>query len=55
MSAIKKALHYQPPKRKGESNNWYRKVVDRLLSEDYDAGDADALVQVAVFGELVYG
>lgn len=55
MASIKKALHYQPPKRKAVSNNWFRKVVDRLLSEDYDAGDADTLVQVAVFGEVVYG
>lgn len=57
MSSMQKALQYQPPKRRGIgiSPNWYRKVVDRLLSEDYDAGDADTVVQVAVFGEVVYG
>ena len=54
-SAIVKALHYQPPKVNGQSNNWYRKVVDLILAEEYDAGDADVVVQIAVLGELVYG
>lgn len=55
MAAIRKALNYQPPKRKGISTNWFRKVVERLVEEDYDAGDADTIVQIAVFGEVVYG
>lgn len=55
LSAVLRALKYQPPKKKGISPNWYRKVVDRLISENYDAGDADSLVQIAVFNELVYG
>lgn len=54
-SALIKAFKYQPPKNKHMSPNWFRKVCDRMLSEDYDAGDADTLVQVAVFNELVYG
>jgi len=55
LSSIQKALKYQPPKHQGQSRNWFRKTVDSLITEDYDAGDADTLVQVAVFGELVYG
>ena len=55
MAAIRKALNYQPPKNKHHSPNWFRKTVRSLVEEDYDAGDADTLVQVAVFGELVYG
>jgi hypothetical protein len=61
LSAILKALQWQQPKptpnekRFGINPNWYRKIVDRVLSEDYDAGDADAVVQIAVFNELVYG
>jgi hypothetical protein len=54
-SAIVKALHYQPPQVKGQSNNWYRKTVDRILDEQYDANDVDAVVQIAVLGEVVYG
>lgn len=55
MSALLKALKYQPPKSEHQSPNWFRKTVRSLIDEDYDAGDADTLVQVAVFGELVYG
>jgi len=55
LSAIRNALQYQPPNQKGISNNWFRKIVDRTVSEDYDADDADILVQIAVFNELVYG
>ena len=55
LSAMLKALQHQPPSRKGVSDNWMRKVVDRLLSEQYDAEDADTLVQIAVFKEVVYG
>lgn len=54
-SGIVKALHYQPPQRKGQSNNWMRKVVDRILNEEYDANDADVVVQIATLGEEVYG
>jgi hypothetical protein len=55
LASILKALQYQPPQKKGISNNWYRKVVDRVLSEEYDAGDADTVVQIAIFNEVVYG
>jgi len=55
MTSIQKALQFKPKKVKGQNPHWFRKVVDRLLSEDYDAEDADTLVQVAVFRELVYG
>lgn len=56
MASIRHALNnYQPPKKRGISQNWFRKVVDRLIDEDYDAGDADTIVQIAVFGEVVYG
>jgi hypothetical protein len=55
LSSLLKALQYQPPKRRGESNNWFRKLVNRIVDEEYDAADADVLVQIAVFGEVVYG
>lgn len=55
LSAIMKALNYQPKQVKGQSNNWYRKVTTRLLGENYDADDADILVQVAIFNEVIYG
>lgn len=32
-----------------------RKVYARFMSEDYDAGDADNLIQVALFGDVRYG
>lgn len=34
--------------------NW-DETLSRLVNEQYDAEDADVLVQFAVFGELVYG
>ncbi len=55
LAALLKALKHQPKQVKGQSNNWFRKVVRRLVSEDYDAEDADILVQIAVFNEVVYG
>ena len=55
LAAVLKAFKYQPKQTKGTSGNWFRKICDRLISEDYDADDADNLVQVAVFGEVVYG
>jgi hypothetical protein len=33
----------------------YKAVAGRIISEDYDAGDADAWFQYAVMGEVVYG
>ena len=33
----------------------YTKALDRILSEQYDADDADIVVQTACFGEVVYG
>ena len=55
LSSLLKALNWQPPKNKHASPNWFRKVVDSMVTENYDAGDADCLVQVAVLGDLVYG
>lgn len=55
MSSLLKALNYQPAKSQHTTSNWFRKVVDRLIDEDYDAGDADTLIQIAVLGEVVYG
>ena len=55
LASLLKAMQYQPKQRNGASNNWFRKVVDRFLSENYDADDADKLVQVAIFNEVVYG
>ncbi len=55
LSAIMKAMHYQPKQQQGISDNWFKKVVSDIVTENYDAGDADCIVQVAVFGELVYG
>jgi hypothetical protein len=55
LSALLKATQYQPPHNKHQSDNWFRKVVDSVITGDFDAGDADTLVQVAVFGEVVYG
>ena len=55
LAGMLKALKHQPKLRKGVSDNWFRKVVDRLISEQYDAVDADTLVQIAVFNEVVYG
>ena len=33
----------------------YTKALERILSETYDADDADIVVQTACFGEVVYG
>ena len=33
----------------------YTKSLSRILSEQYDADDADIVVQTACFGEVVYG
>jgi len=55
LAGMLKALKHQPPHRKGISDNWFRKVVARLIGEDYDSEDADTLVQIAVFNEVVYG
>ena len=30
-------------------------VAKRLLNEDYDADDADLIIQATLFGEIVYG
>jgi len=40
------------------SENWRYRMVQALIEEDggdIDAGDADNIVQVAMFGKLVYG
>jgi len=33
----------------------YTKALNRILSEQYDADDADIVVQTACFGSVVYG
>ena len=33
----------------------YRKALKRILNGDWDADDADIVVQTACFGEVVYG
>ena len=33
----------------------YTKSLNRILNEQYDADDADIVVQTACFGEVVYG
>ena len=30
-------------------------IINRILDEEYDADDADIVVQTACFGEVVYG
>ena len=37
------------------SKNGCRKALGRILDETYDAGDADLVLQMACFGEVVYG
>jgi hypothetical protein len=61
MAAIIKALQWQQPrptpsqKSMGINPNWFRKVVDNIRDENMDANDADAVIQIAVFNDLVYG
>lgn len=47
-----------------EEKKWYGLTIEKLLDalsdmhfdfDNYDAGDADSLVQKAIFGEVVYG
>lgn len=38
-----------------DENPWVNDVAARLLNEEYDADDADYLIQMAVHGEVVYG
>jgi len=55
-SSIRKAFKYQPPKNKYPSKNWFPKLCKLLHSSgDYDADDADTIVQIAVMDEVVYG
>jgi len=37
------------------NNIGYRKVLERLLNEQYDAIDTDILLQVACFDDVIYG
>jgi len=37
------------------NNIGYRKVLNKLLDANYDAGDADVLLQVACFNTVIYG
>ena len=40
---------------KMDNFNNYRQVLDRILNETYDADDADTMVQIACFKEVIYG
>ena len=40
---------------KMDNFNNYRQALDRILNETYDADDADIMVQIACFKEVVYG
>ena len=47
VATILKALNHPLPN--------YEECIRRLLTEEYDAADADVLVQSAIFNEVVYG
>ena len=38
-----------------DKENGCTKALDRILNETYDADDCDIVVQMACFGEVVYG
>lgn len=47
-----------------EEDKWHDLTIDKLIKameeirfsfEDYDAGDADQLIQQAIFGKVIYG
>ena len=38
-----------------DQKNGCTKALGRILDETYDAGDADLVLQMACFGEVVYG
>lgn len=38
-----------------ENSDWSRKRIFNLLNENYDAEDADVVLQYGLFGELIYG
>lgn len=38
-----------------DNSNWSKKRINNLLNEDYDAEDADIVLQYGLFGELIYG
>ena len=38
-----------------DPKNGYTKALGRILDESYDAWDCDIVVQMACFGEVVYG
>jgi len=40
---------------KMDNFNNYRQALDRILNETYDADDADIMVQIACFKEVIYG
>ena len=40
---------------KMDTFNNYRQALDRILNETYDADDADIMVQIACFKEVIYG
>ena len=40
---------------KMDNFNNYRQALDRILNETYDADDADTMVQIACFKEVIYG
>ena len=38
-----------------DPKNGYTETLESILNETYDAGDCDIVVQMACFGEVVYG
>ena len=38
-----------------ENSQWSKKRIFNLLNEDYDAEDADIVLQYGLFGKLIYG
>lgn len=38
-----------------DSSSWTKRILNNLHSEDYDAQDADIVLQYGLFGKLIYG
>ena len=52
---ITKSLILEALQQMGDPKNKCTKALSRILNEEYDADDADLAVQIACFGEVVYG
>ena len=54
-NSLRGAFKHQPKQVNGQSNNWFGKLCKTLHNPgQYDAGDADTIVQIAVMDEVVY-